>query len=402
MSDTSAADKLLGYEYQFYYFLLTLLQMNKNDVVGFEVLEDVHVENDKSLILCQLKHTTQTSTAGQPKNLTTSDLDLWKTLSLWVNIIKSKNDQKEFINNTQFLFISNKLDNENNDFLNWKKTFDNDKNILIFINHLEKFKTKLEDKNNEKHNDNVASERDKKIDYIKNLLSLDHDILQLFFTKMLFKLGLDDIIGKIKYDLEVRKMIRKPRIDDLFNTLTGAFKEDFFLKTKDKKTVQYNWDKYCLLASPLFDKYKSERLIFEKIKYNPNQEIKNRIFAKQLAGINFKESEIYEADYNRVLMETNLIKLYHDGDVCSDDLENLDDNAKEIWKSEYDLSYLDETSKTLTTAKTLFHNTMRKELSLAGQKIESVKASKGKFISLSDIPTIGWQNDWEEKYSNEE
>jgi len=402
MNDTNAADKLLGYEYQFYYFLLKLLQMEKQDIVGFEVLEDVHIVNDNRLILCQLKHTTQTSKTGQPKNLTTSDSDLWKTLSLWVNIIKSKNNQNEFINDTQFLFISNKLDNENNDFLNWKKIFDNDKNILIFINHLKSFKTKLDDKNNEKQSDNVTSERDKKIDYINNLLSLDHDILQRFFTNMQFKLGLDDIIGEIKDELEFRKVIPKSRINSLFNVLTGVFKEDFFLKTKKKEIVQYDWDKYHLLAGAYLNKFKSERFIFEKIEHRPTQEIKNRIFAKQLAGINFKDSEIYEADYNRVLMETNLKKLYQDGDVCSDDLENLDDNAKEIWRSEYDLKYLEESNKTLITAKILFYTTMTKELSLAGQKIESVKASKGKFISLSDIPEIGWRHDWEEKYSNEE
>lgn len=35
MSNTKADDKLIGFEYQFYYFLLSLLKMQIGDTVGF-------------------------------------------------------------------------------------------------------------------------------------------------------------------------------------------------------------------------------------------------------------------------------------------------------------------------------------------------------------------------------
>ena len=59
MSNTNADDKLIGFEYQFFYFLLSLLKMQVGDVVGFEVKEDVHIENDGKITFCQLKHTNQ-------------------------------------------------------------------------------------------------------------------------------------------------------------------------------------------------------------------------------------------------------------------------------------------------------------------------------------------------------
>ena len=59
MSNTNADDKLIGFEYQFYYFFLTLLKLKigKDDTVGFEVKEDVHKETNEQLTLYQLKHT---------------------------------------------------------------------------------------------------------------------------------------------------------------------------------------------------------------------------------------------------------------------------------------------------------------------------------------------------------
>ena len=88
MSDTNADDKLIGFEYQFFYFLLSLLRMKEGDTVGFEVEEDVHIENDKKILLCQLKHSIQRNAKKEIKNLTTADNDLWKTLSLWADKIK--------------------------------------------------------------------------------------------------------------------------------------------------------------------------------------------------------------------------------------------------------------------------------------------------------------------------
>ena len=35
MNNTKADDKLIGFEYQFYYFLLSLLKMQIGDTVGF-------------------------------------------------------------------------------------------------------------------------------------------------------------------------------------------------------------------------------------------------------------------------------------------------------------------------------------------------------------------------------
>lgn len=40
---TSADTKQLGFEYQYLYFIVKLLQMRYGDVVGYEALDDIHV-----------------------------------------------------------------------------------------------------------------------------------------------------------------------------------------------------------------------------------------------------------------------------------------------------------------------------------------------------------------------
>jgi hypothetical protein len=52
---TSAEDKSIGFDYQYYYFLSKLLNLKKGQVLGLEVMDDVHSElNDNTKILVQL------------------------------------------------------------------------------------------------------------------------------------------------------------------------------------------------------------------------------------------------------------------------------------------------------------------------------------------------------------
>ena len=79
---TSAEDKFIGFDYQYYYFLNELLNLKRGQTVGLEVLDDVHIERtDGTHLLVQLKHTVQTYEKGAPINLTSLDGDLWKSIS---------------------------------------------------------------------------------------------------------------------------------------------------------------------------------------------------------------------------------------------------------------------------------------------------------------------------------
>ena len=98
----TAGDKVVAFDYQFYYFMCLALDLRHGDKVGFEVKDDdVHIDlKDGTTILFQAKHTVSTKADGTPENLATLDVDLWKTLNIWVDMVKA--DQSIF---TKSLFL---------------------------------------------------------------------------------------------------------------------------------------------------------------------------------------------------------------------------------------------------------------------------------------------------------
>lgn len=125
------------------------------------------------------------------------------------------------------------------------------------------------------------------------------------------------------------------------------------------------------------------------------------IFAQQLLDIDFDDEKVYEADYNRLLIETNLKKLYQDGEITQDDIDKFEENTLETWEEYFEEKYLEEGNKNNLEAKKLFLNIMKLDLKLAGQVLEWKKVSKGQFISISNIPKLGWKHNWKSEYIDE-
>lgn len=394
MGNTSANDTILGFEYQFYYFLLRLLKMQENEVVGFEVKDDVHVEDDNGHItLLQLKHTLQTNTHNKPKNLTTSDSDLWKTLFNWTNVIKEQSDQLEFIKNTSFVLVTNKSKSDKNKFIQALDKFKEDRKIADFRGYLIEFELTSPTVDGTKNNKH----------YCQNILLLDDIELSAFAINIEIIFGLDDITDSIKKEIMEGKLIKHSRVNKLFHALVGRLKEEFYTTIKNKGIFEFTREAFYFKTIADFSDAKSERLPFQKLSdYTKNLEIADRHFAKQLLDINIGIDEVYEYDYNRQYMETNLKQLYHDNEITTDDITLLNTNTVESWKDEFNMIYLEEADKTDLTAKKLLYTTIKKELTLAGQKIEFLKASKGQYIIMSDQGQLGWVHDWMERYKDED
>jgi len=412
MSNTNADDKLIGFEYQFFYFLLSLLKMQIGDTVGFEVQEDVHIENDEKITFCQLKHTIQTSSQNKPINLTTSDIDLWKTLSLWVNIINKESDKNEFLQNAKFIFVSNKSDNDNNEFLTHFKSFQSDKdinNLKAFLTTYqkeanEKFQNKIEEYNllsSEEKKKKEKPKEDEKIKYLNNILSLDDTLLKVFFSNMEFLLNFNNIRQEIKNEIRDGIKIRSNfRIEQGYLQLIGLLKDDFLGKVINRENVQYSREEFAQKVSPIFERMRSEQIPFiSEIQHSADVKILDRVFAKQLIGIGIVDDEIYEYDYNRLLTEINLKELQQDDLITQKDIDELDKNTIDNWKPIHEEIYLDEYYSHKNAKKVLI-KTKQIDLNFLGQPISLRAISNGQFIRLSDIPKIGWKYSWQEEYDH--
>uniref|UniRef100_UPI0040471D4B hypothetical protein n=1 Tax=Flavobacterium sp. TaxID=239 RepID=UPI0040471D4B len=65
-NEHTAGPQLIGFDYQFYYFMYLILDLNPGEKIGFEVLDDIHIElANGSIELLQTKHTIQKTTKGE-------------------------------------------------------------------------------------------------------------------------------------------------------------------------------------------------------------------------------------------------------------------------------------------------------------------------------------------------
>ena len=119
-NNTNASGPIAGFIYQIYYFLYRLLSMRKGETVSLEKIDDVgtETENEEIRTYYQLKHSIN-SKPSAIKRMSDRDTDLWKTLSMWVNIIKKQgdeNDQRAWIEQSEFVITSNKATDSNRFF----------------------------------------------------------------------------------------------------------------------------------------------------------------------------------------------------------------------------------------------------------------------------------------------
>ena len=303
-----------------------------------------------------------------------------------------------------FLFVSNKSDNEGNDFLTNFRSFKDSQNISNFKNYLNTYKNELEEKYRLKIIDKPKTIKDKKIDYLENILSISDEKLELFFHHMDFKLGLDNIIEDIKKVLKEEKYIASDfRIDRIFESLIGLLKEDFYKKVKEKESVQYTSEEFSNISKPIFKEMRNETLIFiqELENFEKNISILDRTFAKQLKDIGIEDDEIYEYAYQRELVLTNLKELEQNNEISKKDIELLDKNTINNWKPIFEEIYLDEDYRD-KMAKKIFIRSKQLNLNLLGNEIPIKEISNGQFIKISDVPNIGWKYNWKEEYKKDD
>lgn len=393
---TSADDKALGFEYQYYFFLWKVISLQPGESVGLEELDDVHTNlNEKHKVLYQLKHTVQTKADGKPKNLSRLDIDFWKTVYNWASIItdseenrSSKEAQHEFLKNTSFVLATNK-DNQNNPILEKISEVSLGKievsELIAVINSAWK----------DCRNQTIKS-------YIEKLVRLDSEILQTFLQQIHVDTNLDDILEKCKLAIKGAK-IDESRIDDVFRQLDSAIRQDNFLEIKKGSKVHISFESF-------FQKYRRYyelgRLTYRSIKpyqktLPPN--LTDQIFIQQLLDIrDFQEDDIESiANYTRerLMLLANIAEWQQRGEVTRNELLEFDQEAFTLWKNVYRRSYRqDETENGKNeNAIAIIDHLREKNLKLGSQEL-SLEMSNGKYYELSNEPRIGWKKTWKENY----
>lgn len=386
---TSAADKSIGFEYQYYYFLYKVLKMGRRESVGLEVNDDVYTSLEcNRQILIQLKHTTQNNSGGKPKNLTTYDHDLWKTLSNWSKIISdiiakrnSEKSQLDFIGKTDFMLVTNKSETASCrviDVLNGQK------NARV---ELQMLKSGTKDKNIQQ--------------YIDDIMCLSDQVMTAFMRNIRLELEVDDVVGLCKEAL-LEMRLPENRIDQVFCDLDSRIRQDNFLSIRNGEKIIITFDQFNQKYRRYFDNARSTELQVKQYHEPLPTSLEEQIFIKQLLDIgDIKLENIDEiAQYTIYMMNVrrNFLSWETNGELTQEEVVMFNNEAKLRWSNKFRSIYrdLDCFNSDLKALEIL--DEMRKEKLCIDKQQMSTEFSNGEYYHLSNIPEIGWHGDWEKKY----
>ena len=396
---TNAIDKSIGFDFQFFYFLDAVLNMKIGESVGLEVKDDVHTQlNADKQILIQLKHTTQKTVSGSPVALSDLNIDLWKTISNWAQIISDASDNRGSIENqilfaqkTTFLLASNKSENGGNSFIKELNAYHIDNN------RYQQVKDKLKALELKTESQIIKA-------YFNNIQSLNDEVLKIFMLHVKFELNEDDIIKRIK-DSILGKVIAAHRVDEVFSKLHSNLHKDNFLATKAGQSIIISFKDFNSRYSKIFDDVRTKKLVRHQFSFVPPANLNNQTFIRQLLEIGdfkYEDSDsIIRYTTEKVMLENHLTKWVADGLLTTDDVDQMYEETKKIWHNRFKQAYrfADGMNGEEKRAKAL---EMIDELRCSALSVDlnplETRMSNGVFYYLSEIPTIGWDQEWDKKF----
>ena len=395
----TAGAQAIGFDYQFYYFMLLALELRHGQKVGFEVKDDVHIDKaDGTTILFQTKHSVLTSSNGAIQNLTTLDSDLWKTLSNWTNFIKK--GKENYLNKHSFVLATNKNENSNQ-FINALHQFKIDEDIDNILAKLNDIKTKTKDETLQK--------------YIENLISLDKTKLSSFLSKISIETGVDEIIKRIKNKL--LELYRENHIvETIYDSLYSNLQLSKYLEIKSGQKFEITFDDFnkkfgkCFKVSTGVQKLPTRNFPI-LLPENPEEQI----FIKQLLDV----GEIQAGSQDVIKYTTLMLKFlrhytylsYEENFILFSEAEDFKKDSISRWDNEFKGKYrqIERKISSGTTIESLeseikdlsiglVEYIRRLDLSIGDYLPLGVDFTNGHYYLLSNKLEIGWHFDWQNKY----
>ncbi|MBV7440752.1 hypothetical protein KRX57_04905 [Weeksellaceae bacterium TAE3-ERU29] len=391
-SQHSVGAQSIGFDYQFYYFMYLILKLRHGQKIGFEVKDDIHIDSsDGTTILFQAKHTIQKN-----KNLSTLDIDLWKTLNNWIDFIKASGDQKDYIKKHSFILVTNKS-NGNNEFVSLFKEEDVDKLLSL-----------LEELKNKTKNETIRK-------YIANITSLGKKNLKSFLSKLKIETDIDEIISKVKN--RILENVRQDKfVDPIFEKLSSNLNIAKYIDIKERNCFEISFEDFNRKFGKCFS------IVFEK-KTLPKrdfpidipEDLESQPFIKQLLDI----GEIESGSKYILVYTTQMLSFLRNFTYWSDkenfilltEAEEFKKDSIQIWINAFRKTYrkiekqinsgvpiIDIEDDIKELGVNLIDYIREQKLSIGDFQALDTEFSNGHYYALSNDLEIGWHFDWENKY----
>lgn len=402
----NAMPSQIGTLYQFYYFIQRCLRLRKGEVVGFERFDDVDLTTSEENGYYQLKHTTRKGTKSY-KNMSPKDADFWKTIHVWIDFINNSGTNiSEFINHSRFILVTNKRMDDNG-LISDIKNFQNSKvEFSQILEKINKMITESEKRSQEKTSKD--GKQPKEGDNVKWMREAkDFEQLSMLFKNTDFEeMSIQDIQSEIYDILKNEKFVCASNVDNCFSDLLGEMVKDWVAKgSEGVKYLSYTSESFCQRYHATFGKYRVAKLNFIRTitTFDPN--LKDSTFIHQMLDIddirpNDKEL-IDDYIYRKLDFENSFNTFDRNHDITDVDKKNFDDDVLYQWrirhnKGRHKLPYEDD----FAAARRVLDEVREVRLKLRNEELDDY-FSNGCFYSYSDIPKIGWLQNWAEKYSKD-
>lgn len=402
-----------GYHYQWFYFMLRMFKMNeKGEAVDFEVRDDVGADVNGNLTFYQLKHTVSKNKEGWA-NLTTCDPDLWKSISVWIDIIskyvESGVSADEIFAKSEFSLVTNKKV-QDNDFCKLVEEYKNDDITIDDIkSYVSELKSKL--RNPEpKENDNSKENRTKK--YMDKAIQSEYFPCLLKNLRFVY-LSDEDLIEEMKFQIGHRAVSKK-HIDNALNAIVGCVETKLYPKVQSGEKLSISIDYFDSLIF-------SELAQFRGLKFVPkyqcpidlSKNLSEQIFIKQLLAV----KDIEENEEDEIVYITQQTVDYIESEresiskhtLSQDAIRALYMNAYAFWNYKFRTCYKfidkDSEKEVIKAAANLLDCIRSKTNLKVGDSFLEDYLSNGLFYKMSDTSIqqekhIGWHPKWKELFND--
>lgn len=385
MSTHDASEQMLGYLYQVRYALALLLKNdNPNYQISIEKFDDVaFIENDIPKQLIQVKHHVK-----KHGNLTNMSTDLWRTLKVWIDIIKKFPD---LVDETYFLIITTATAPNNTAAYYLKEnSYRNEDKAYYILKNICK-----ESKSNENEK------------YYEAFLKMDQNLVCKLIKKIIVLDGASNIQDVEK---DIRKQIRYSCVAKFENAILERLEGWWYgqainaLCSDSPVFVNQNQVRYYI--SSLSKEYSDDNLpidIFD-VDLNDLQISDNEnILCEQLKLLNFTNHrmQIVLRDYYRAFQQrANWVRhdLLYMNELEKYELELIDEWEHCFFAMEEDLSICSNVTEDekIEKGRKLFSELENKNICIR-PKCDKQFVMRGSYHILASRLRIGWHIDFEER-----
>ncbi len=377
---SNAAGSLLGYAMQLPRALLRLLQAGPGDAVSIEVHGDVGVLQKSGTILSEED---KSSLSQNP--LTDRSVNLWKTLSNWIDAILSKELD---IEKTWFVLFANKGGARS---IAW--------NFSCALNVNE---SRIAIANAKKALANV-DEKHEVWQYYDYVINQNNEILEKILPRFELEIGEGVGFDDIRHEI-VRLHVPKQLVEELQFMIQGWLVETVLKLIVAKKKAIVTWEDFDKKFLHFFRNVRELELIDFASQRNPNEEefhsiVKLRpLYLQQMEIIGSGSEEMIEAVTDFIKASINRTDWIEKEIIDKQTAKNFQENLHRYWKGRMTRYSITEKNRTPEERGilVLLDCTANREL-IRGMS-PPPSTVPGTYHFLADELELGWHPDWKKHF----